>query len=71
MIVRSNPLPRLVELIHAEYREMPGMSLTKPQFQRLWGLDAVTRDALLETLIAAQVLRCTARNAYVLADTAL
>jgi hypothetical protein len=29
-------------LVRAEYVEMPGLSLTKPQVERLWGLDAVT-----------------------------
>ena len=33
-------------LVRAEFVEMPGLSLTKPQVERLWGLDAVTSDAL-------------------------
>jgi len=39
-----------LQLIQAEYREMPGLSLTKPQMQRLWGLDRATCDALLARL---------------------
>jgi hypothetical protein len=52
-------------LIQAEYDEIPGLSLTKPQVQRLWGLDDVTCDALLEALEAARFLRRTADNTYV------
>jgi hypothetical protein len=54
-----------LDLIQAEYREMPGLSLTKPQAQRLWGLDEVTCDVLLEALETAKVLRRTTRNEYV------
>jgi hypothetical protein len=52
-------------LIQAEYDEIPGLSLTKAQVQRLWGLDDVTCDALLEALEAAKFLMRTAKNTYV------
>jgi hypothetical protein len=52
-------------LIQAEYHEIPGLSLTKPQVQRLWGLDAAMCDALLDTLEAAKFLRRTEKNRYV------
>jgi hypothetical protein len=68
MIAKPTCVSRMVELIHAEYREMPGLCLTKAQFQRLWGLDVTTRDALLDALVAAQVLKRTPRDAYVLAN---
>lgn len=68
MITKLPSVARLFELVHAEYREMPGLSLTKPQFQRLWCLDVTTRDALLDALVAAQVLQRTSRDAYVLAN---
>jgi hypothetical protein len=38
--------------------------LTKPQVPRLWGLDAPTCDALLDTFESAKFLRRTPRNAY-------
>jgi hypothetical protein len=38
-------------LIRAEYLEIPGVSLTKQQVERLCGLDAVTSDALLAALV--------------------
>lgn len=53
-------------LIQAEYRELPGLSLSKRQIQRLWGLDQVTCDALVDALQEARFLRCTASNLYVL-----
>jgi hypothetical protein len=58
-------IPTLLALIQAEYREMPGLSLTKRQAQRLWGLDQATCDVLLEALEAARVVRRTAMNEYV------
>ena len=52
-------MTRWLELIQAEYREMPGLSLKKPQVQRLWGLEAFVCDALVDALVAARVLRPT------------
>ena len=56
----------LLRVVQAGYLEIPGLHLTKPQAQRLWGLDSSTCDALLDALVAAQFLRCTPRGAYVL-----
>ena len=55
-------------LITAEYREMPGLCLTKPQVRRLWNLDAITSEALLEVLQTSGFLRRTRTGAYVRAD---
>jgi hypothetical protein len=54
-----------IDLIRAEYNEMPGMHLTKPQVQRLFGLDQPTCDALLRELERTHFLRCTEANAFV------
>jgi hypothetical protein len=46
-----------VEVLHrvrAEYLEMPGLRLTPPQAQRLFGLDSETCDAVLATLLNSQ-----------------
>jgi hypothetical protein len=56
---------RWVELIQAEYTEMPGLQLTKRQVQRLWGLDEATCDASLRALENQQFLRRTSANVYV------
>jgi hypothetical protein len=50
--------------IWAEYAEMPGMSLTVAQGQRLWGLDESTCAAALEMLTAAGFLRKTVGDHY-------
>lgn len=51
--------------IRAEYREMPGLSLTQPQMQRLWGFEPHVCAALVESLVAARVLRSTAKGSYI------
>ena len=58
-------LHELLHRVECEYREMPGMCVTAPQAQRLWGLDATTCSFVLTTLIERQILRRTARGTYV------
>jgi hypothetical protein len=67
MTVEQSTLHDWLRLIQAEYLEMPGLHLTKPQIQRLWRLDAHLCDALLEALVAADFLKKTSRNGYMLA----
>lgn len=62
------PAAALHELLHrieSEYDEMPGMCVTVPQAQRLWGLDAATCSFVLTTLVERRFLRRTARGTYV------
>ena len=59
-----------LHVIRAEYLESPGLLLTKPQVQRLWGLDPTTCEALLAALVDVRFLRLTRQNAYVRADAA-
>ncbi len=40
----------ILRRICGEYLEMPGLRLTRPQAQRLWGLDESTCGQLLESL---------------------
>jgi hypothetical protein len=68
VVEETSGVARWLELVQAEYREIPGLHLTKRQVQRLWGLDAVTCDALIEALESVKFLRRTARNGYVRAD---
>ena len=59
--------PSLDDLLHraeAEYREMPGLSLTARQAERLWGLDCATCGAVLTTLTERQILRRTRIGTY-------
>ena len=57
-----------LQLIRAEFLEIPNLCLTKPEVERLWGLDPVTAQAILEALIDAKFLRRTRHDAYVRAD---
>jgi hypothetical protein len=68
MIARPANLSHWVALVEAEFRDMPGLHLTKPQVQRFWSLDAVTCDVLLDTLERGRFLRRTPQDAYVRAD---
>lgn len=54
-----------LQLIRAEYIEIPDLRLTKRQVQRLWGLDAGMCEALLAALVEVRFLRRTCREAYV------
>jgi len=60
-----------VRLVHAEYHEMPGLNLTKPQVQRLWGLDDMTCSQVLEALEAEHVLKRTHGDRYILDHSGL
>jgi len=67
--VASQPnvdLVRLLEMVKAEYLEMPGLRLTGRQAQRLWALDGATCDALLDMLESTHFLRRSPRGEYML-----
>lgn len=59
------PLHEWLRRIEGEYREMPALSVTAPQAQRLWGLDSMTCGFVLMTLIQRGVLKRTASGTYV------
>jgi hypothetical protein len=65
---REDTMTDWLNLIRAEYHEMPGLHLTKPQVQQLWNLDATTCEAILEALETDKFLRRTHTGAYVKAD---
>ena len=41
----------LLSIVRGEFSEMPGLQLTKPQIQRLWGIESATCDALVDELV--------------------
>jgi len=57
-----------MDLIRAEYLEMPGLSLTEPQFERMWNLTPDLAETLLQELQRACFLRRTKKGTYVRAD---
>jgi len=52
------------ERVRAEYREMPGLTLTRWQMRRLWRLDPSLCDAVVEALVASHFLWCRPNNTY-------
>ena len=48
-----------LDRVISEYRDMPGLSLTARQMQRLLAIEASVCDALIDALVAARVLRRT------------
>jgi hypothetical protein len=70
MIAEESTMHDWLRLIQAEYLEMPGLMLTKPQVRRLWGLEPQVCDALLKTLVATGFLKVTDEHEYALADGA-
>jgi hypothetical protein len=55
----------LLQRIEGEYREMPGLSVTARQAERLWGLDRTTCAFVLTTLIERGLLKRTASGTFV------
>jgi hypothetical protein len=63
--VEMDHLGRLVNRVMAEYREMPGLSLTTRQASRLWGMHPSVCEKVLEQLVLAGVLYNTRWGTYV------
>jgi hypothetical protein len=57
-----------MNLVRAEYLEMPGLSLTEVQAGRLWNLSPDIVEALLVELERARFLRRTTKGTYVRVD---
>ena len=56
---------QLAQRIRSEYREMPGLNVTRDQARCLWALDADECDRLLAHLVRSGFLARTAQNTYV------
>jgi hypothetical protein len=48
--------PDVVRRVLAEFGEMPGLKLTVPQAQKLWGLDRPTCERLIDNLTESGLL---------------
>lgn len=55
----------LLEQVQAEYTEMPGLSVTLPQAQRLWAADQATCEEVFDRLISRGVLRRTRKGRFI------
>jgi len=58
-----------LQLIRAEYAELPDLRLTQVQVQQLWRLAATRAEAFMNALVSAGVLRKTQDGAYVRATS--
>ena len=65
MYAQLSEVDGLLERIQAEYREMPGLSLTEAQACRVWQLEKAHCKAILETLVQANFLNRTRAGSYV------
>jgi hypothetical protein len=61
---RIGTIEETLQRVKGEFREMPGLRLTPAQAGRLWGLDAVSSQALLDALVDARFLFRTADGAF-------
>jgi hypothetical protein len=61
----AEAIRELTRRVEAEYAEMPGLSVTLGQAQRLWAVDEPTCAAVFKALIKQGVLRRTAQGRYV------
>jgi DNA-binding IclR family transcriptional regulator len=61
----SRSLDPIVQRVRGEYLEMPGLSLTERQAQRLWHLEPEACHVLLKALVESGFLRQTSRGGYV------
>jgi hypothetical protein len=65
MLVTDATKSEWLQRIRGEYLEVPGMTLTKVQMQRLWRLDADTCDIVVDQLVQTGFLKRTRLQGYV------
>jgi hypothetical protein len=61
---RIGTIEETLQRVQGEFREMPGLRLTPAQASRLWGLDSVSSQALLDALVDARFLLRTHDGAF-------
>ncbi len=60
--MNPDDVPQLVNRVRGEYLEMPGLTLTLAQAQRLWGMDATQCNGVLAALVDAGFLQRSPRG---------
>ena len=58
----------VLQRIRAEFREMPGLKVTAAQATRLWHLDPLRSEELLNALVVDGLLRRRADGAYLVSS---
>ena len=66
---RSRPLAALLQRVREEYREMPGLRLTKAQATRLFGVAPSVCGAVLRALVMEDFLSRTGDGLFVQSTT--
>jgi hypothetical protein len=61
-------LRKRADVIRSEYLELPGLSLTTAQVQRLWNLDRETCQGVLDVMVREKFLKRRADAQYVRTD---
>ena len=56
---------QLAQRVRSEYREMPGLNVTRDQARCLWALEPEMCDRLLAHLVGSGFLVRTSQNTYV------
>ena len=54
-----------LQIIRGEYLEIPDLALARAEIRRMWSMDDMTCDALLDALIEARFLRLTRNKRYI------
>ncbi len=65
---QTTEISALLLRIQGEYHEMPGLKVTEPQAQRLWGLDGNRCSLVLAALVERRFLKRTALGTYLRAS---
>ena len=66
--LRALPNQQVLERIHGAFSEMPGLRLRAEQVQRLCGVERLTCQLLLDSLVEANFLCVTSDGAYARQD---
>jgi hypothetical protein len=68
LCARQRSVEEWAQIVRGEFDESPGLSLTRAQAKRLWGLDGDICDAVLQRLITSGFLRQNARQMFIRDD---
>lgn len=64
-LIRPVTTEQLLDRVRREYAALPGLDLTEPQVQRLWGLDPALSHEILRQLVDGEFLSVTPSGHYV------